>query len=520
MSTIALSGSTGSSWLAPGRQVALFALFCTALALLRVAVATGMQLDDSIEHVMTQDLRLLYVPSNPPLYTWILWAVQQVVGVGTHSTSLLNTVLLVVTFAAVLVLARRVSGRPGTAALAAWSLLAVPQYALAFFTLTHTTLLMCACALSLVATASVVRHGRAVDYLALGLAIALGLMAKYNFALFLPAVAIAAALQPETRVRLLTPLAVIPLAVGALALMPLGAAILFQGLDLLEIMAARTSQVEAYGPITGRLRGLVSYVASIANYAWPLWVVAGIALIGRLRAAATAPPLATEDAVLSRLLRDIVLIGLALVTVAVLVLGMTKVLERYLHPILFPAIVYLAVLLARAADDRRRRAVLGTGIAIAAGVFVFVRVLELSPFCPQRCRDLIPYDRLVTELRTAGFERGTLLAGHTLTAGNLRSQLPDDRVVQMGITPPPRVSADHGQCALVWDLDEGDVDGARRALIAAAGLSEADDLPIRETEIAWHWGMFDWSWPPGGFVTRTSRWHYIVLDGADAEQCP
>ena len=76
-----------------------------------------------------------------------------------------------------------------------------------------------------------------------------------------------------------------------------------------------------------------------------------------------------------------------------------------------------------------------------------------EPMLCKRCQLLMPYKEISRELRTAGFNDGTIFAAyfpHDL-AGNFRSVFPDTRIVSVKfptITRPLGVK--EGQCLIIW----------------------------------------------------------------------
>lgn len=496
----------------PAAQTGLFALYCLGFFLARLAFTTTLKQDDAVRHFETQVLSWRYASNDPALYTWMLRGLQELVGVGLHSSMLLNYALMTGAFWALLLSARMVLAEPRWAALAAWSLVLLPPVMLGHFALAHTTQVLCAAALALLALLRLARHGRPRDHLLLGAAIGFGLLSKYNFGLFVAAAALAALFTPALRQRLAGPWAA---AIPAVALVVASPALIVLA-DTLGQMGSTLGQLrhESAGPLMDRLLGLKSAAASLVAYSWPLLLVllAAVPAVWYRRGAAHEAAAGLADPGLARLLERYLLAALAVVALVVLISGIPQFHERYMQPLLFAVPLVAAVKIARVGPGpgawRRYR----VGLFVAIAAVAAVRLLELSPFCPQACRDLIPYDALAERLRDAGFEDGTIVTGSPVAAGNLRVYFPDSAIF-VARTPAALVPAGREPpCLAIWDAVEWNPPVSAERALGAIGLDpEAAAGRIETIETGWGWRFFTWSWPPG-FAERTYRWHYVLLE--------
>lgn len=83
--------------------------------------------DDPLDEILTQTLTIGYLPSQPPLYDWLLWIAQQAAGVGALPYQLVKYGLLTVSCAFIFVCARRVMKGD-----AFWAFLSVEALALIY----------------------------------------------------------------------------------------------------------------------------------------------------------------------------------------------------------------------------------------------------------------------------------------------------------------------------------------------------------------------------------------------------
>ena len=507
---------TGFNWTAPAVQTGLFALYCLGFFAMRLAFTVTLKQDDAVRHFETQALALRYGGNDPALYTWMLWAVQQVTGVGLHSSMLLNYALMIGAFWALLLSARMLVADPRWAALAAWSLVLLPPVMLGHFALAHSTQVLCAAALALLAVLRLVRYGRPSDYVLLGAAIGFGLLSKYNFGLFVAAAALAMLVTPAARQRLASPW-ILALILTALVMTTPALIVLTEAFGQVENTLGQLRHDTA-GPVMDRLIGLRSTASSVIAYTWPMLLVIAVSVPAVYLRRRSNPAAAIDrDPVLARLLDRYLLACLAVLVMAVFVSGVPQIHERYMQPLLFAAPLVAAVHIARVGPGPRAWHRYRVGLMVAILVMVAIRALELSPLCPQACRDLVPYDALAERLRERGFDEGTIVTGSVVAAGNLRVQFPEARVL-VGRSPPSlyREAGSDGPCLVIWDAVEWNPPGSAQIALDAVGLTEqtaADRIEAIETE--WGWPFFTWSWPPG-FNGRTYEWHLVLVP---AESC-
>ncbi|MCA8932533.1 MAG: glycosyltransferase family 39 protein, partial [Rhodospirillaceae bacterium] len=462
----------------------------------------------------SQVLSLAYGGNDPPLYTWALTAMQRLVGTGLQAVLLINYLLLTVAFWALLIAARMVLGDARWAALAAWSLVVFPPVALGHFALTHSVQVVCAAAITLLAALGLVRHGRPWDYLALGAALGFGLMSKYNFLLLAAALGVAALAQAPVRRRLASPWLLASLA----AMLAVSSPIWLAHMQTVHQWTSMVDQLrdDALGPLAARLSGAVGLASSVITFVWPLLLVLAVAVPRAFDPRRPVEP-AGLDPVLARLVRDMLATGIVLMLGFVLVAGLPGFNERYMLPLLFAVPIYAfgRVLRVGASAAAARRS--AAGLAGVTVVVLAVRLLELTPFCPQRCAELVPYDRLADTLKDAGFEGGTIVTGALVTAGNHVVQFPGSRVL-MGAGPAVPAREPAGQCLGIWNAVDWGPEVARARVLEAMDLDPADTGEMVESAvIPWHGGTFSWSWPPE-WQERTSEWHFVLLE--DAERCP
>lgn len=177
----------------------LLALYILAHLTLRLLFFRNLQYDEAEQFVFVQQLAWGY-SGQGPLYTWLFWGLAQVLGANLVTLTLLKMALLAALYALLYAVALRVV--PRYAGLVAFSPLLVPTFAWeSLRMMTHTALLCVLCLALLLVVLRLRERGATRDYVLLGLCLGLGILSKYNFALFAAALGLAALSLPAYRVR-------------------------------------------------------------------------------------------------------------------------------------------------------------------------------------------------------------------------------------------------------------------------------------------------------------------------------
>jgi len=181
-------------------------LYLSINFLIRIAFSQTMQLDDAEQIRLSQELALGYPIPQPPLYSWLSWGLFQLIGTGLLALTLLKYLLISLTFWLIWLSSDYLFRHQQTRILATLSLLLLPSFAWHMHQgFTHTILLGLAIAMTLHALLRLPQHHTTVDYLYLGSALGIGLMAKYSFLLLMIPLLLSALTIREYRKPLLQP---------------------------------------------------------------------------------------------------------------------------------------------------------------------------------------------------------------------------------------------------------------------------------------------------------------------------
>lgn len=399
----------------------LLLLYFGAHIVARTLVSDALELDEAEQALWTQQLAAGY-GTQPPLYTWLQWAMFQVAGVSVLSLSLLKNTLLASTYAFVWQAARRLMAPP-LALFAAASMLLIPQIGWeSQRDLTHSVLATAVAAATLYVVVRLIEKPRPALYLALGLCAALGLLSKYSFAVYLAALGLAVLLSRDTRSMLRSPWLI---AAALLALVVLAPHALWL-LDNWQLASARTLEKldAAPGLAGGIVRGLSSLLgATLATLA--ALALAFAAIFGR---AAWAPTAASPHCRLwGRYLGLLALLMIALVVVG----GATHFKGRWLQPLLFMAPLAFFCCRPQLSTHSRLNWLRGTLIVFALLYLFMASMRPVFDGWRNRPDELNePAAELALALRSAGYDgRGPIVTHDPVLGGVLRVRFPQAQVV-------------------------------------------------------------------------------------------
>lgn len=493
--------------------VTVFVALCFGL---RAALFPGGSQDDSEMLLLSQSFEGIYKPGQPPLLNWVLTALFGLFGPSLALLIAQKAVVVLGTYLLLYLAARLILADQRLAALAAASPIAIYLFAWdGLFNYSHTLVMLLIVAAALWATLRLRQKAEVglADYLTLGVLLGLGLLAKYNFAIFAGALLIAGFADPPLRARLR----------DRRALWALGAALaitLPHGLWLLTHWARiagafRGSFAGGQSPSEGWLEGLASglpeFGHALIGFMLPLPILLAVlfprVLLPLRRAAG-------RERGAERLLLVLMAAMLAIILAGVLSAGVSRFHNHYLLIFLPLPLWYFARLEAVGASPVPLQRYAGV-LSVLAAVIVLAVVgrFLFDPAGCRRCYIHIPYGALAAQIRQAGFDRGTILVWHRFIqiGGQLRAQFPESRVFSIKFPDylPPRRGED-GQCLIVWNaLVPPDQSAAiRERAVRDFGARLTGQEPVRTAEA----GL--WMAPE-----RRFRLGYVLLPRGAGGEC-
>jgi 4-amino-4-deoxy-L-arabinose transferase-like glycosyltransferase len=475
-------------WARPSFVWSTIIFYLLAHFAIRMMMGPALSVDDSEQAYFSQSYAWAYRYKAPPLFTWLLVTLGQVIPVGVVAIGLVRYALLGLTYGFVYLTARRLIADPRLSALSVYSFAAINPLAEASHrNLTHSTALTAVAAIAWYIFVRLAATRHLGWYLALGAAFGLGMLAKWNFVILALALPLSCLLSRGGRPLIFT-WKVVPAALVATAI------VLPTFIATLKIRPPADDLVATVLDTTERslgqvLTGTLNLLDATIIYALPFLPIAlilfGIPLWRGLRAGSgqTALKATRIDTALIGLTMAV---GLALLWIFVLAGGATKFSVRYLFPVLLILPVWLFMQVERGRPVGRS---LNVFVFVLAALAVFVAAKRVARVTGVAhcglCPEWRPFGPVADQLADAGYMGlGTILADIE-NGGNLRPLFPRTRVIDP-IYPPTNLStpAGEGQCLIIW-LDDGEAstrEAASRHFEAhLAGTLHGDpDAPRRE----------------------------------------
>ncbi len=410
---------------------------------LRVLLTTDLQADDAEIAVAAQSFHGGYA-DQPPLYTWLVRCVFFATGPSLTGLAILRAGLLLALVGITYATARLLIPDPRLANVAALSSLLMPSYAWHVVTyLTHSLLLSVAVMATVYVVARLFRDGRNRDYVALGVVVAVGVLAKYNFALVVGAMAMAGLLVPAARVRLLDARMLLALAIAGVLLLPHAVWLLGWSAEVVAQVRLK-SNVGEHPPFwVGVGRGLYAGAFTLAVTLSLVAIV--LAYMGR--GVPSQNRLQPAGAWLGVFLLALLALHIALV----IGFGVIRFADRWVQPLLLPVPIWYFMRFAPGAIPAIRvKVVMGvisalafTILAAQAGQVVYVD--RLPGGYPLR----LEYAALASELKHAGYGNATFVSWDRELLGNMRIHMSNTPVFYpSGVNTIPRNA---GRRVVIWD---------------------------------------------------------------------
>ncbi|MBW8446340.1 MAG: glycosyltransferase family 39 protein [Arenimonas sp.] len=401
---------------------ALLGAYFIANVIVRLSLPHSLELDEGQQLFLAQWLAVGY-DSQPPFYNWLQYGAEQVLGPTLASLSVLKNLVLFLSYLFFGLTAFMVLRSRELAIIATLGLLTMPQVSFeAQRDLTHTVAVIFTSCLFLFALVKAILAPSLFTYALTGLAIGLGMIAKYNFVL-LPAAALLAMLaEPDFRRRLFDWRILLTAAIALIVVLPHG----LWFIDHLDAATGRTigklTAEDSTSRLSQILTGLTSLALAFAGFA-ALTLVLFAIVFGRDMARAWK-----ASSPWSRLIGRIMLIS-AVALVVVVLFGASNIKDRWLTPIYLVLPLYLCLKIEAAglASERHlpRFLPIGFGLMVLIPLVLFVRI-PLHGQLGKYEKINVPYAMAVEQILASDANRPSLiLADDQQLAGNIRLNAPE-----------------------------------------------------------------------------------------------
>lgn len=425
--------SNSSIPIRPDWQQALYAKPWIWLALLvcahilsRICISAGMKWDESEQILWAQQLQLGYGP-QPPLYTWMQWAVCQILGPSVLALALLKHLLIALTYCLAWLAGRQLLNEKGAWWAAAGLLLMPPFGWDSLRDQTHTVMVTAMTMGLWWAVLRQVQRPQAINFVLIGLFCGLGMLSKYSYAMLIGALFVASMTVAQVRSAIfakgwwLAPL------VGLLVFAPHA----FWLASHWGMATTETVQKMSISTEPSHLKGLGNLLKALLA-TLGLWLLSVLCSY-RSRLWTAAPQYTVMPASIwakPLLQRNLLIIAVCLLAMVVLA-DVTDFKQRWMLPL--TAIVPLALYVWRPALLEQGVGRMFTTFVIVFAL-IFLTMATLRPWQSGRKNDPDelnhPVKTLAQELRKAGYNgKGAIVGSDHMMAAMLHSQFPQTYAV-------------------------------------------------------------------------------------------
>jgi hypothetical protein len=427
-----------------GKVLAIWLLlYFIAHAAIRLIFSDTIQLDDAEQIVLGQELALGYYIPQPPLYTWIYRLVGNFFGEGLAVLTVIKYSMIAAMFVALWGISAYLFNNSIWRIAVTLSFLLLHVFAWHMHVgFTHTIAMMLACAMTfhgflLLTTDS---NWRVISYLSL--AIAIGLLSKYGYHLYLLTLLAACLSLPEWRRIVLQPKPILALACALILATPYHVW-LYEHRDWLIQSVARKFVGEHKVGI-----GWLQPEMAMLEYLSPLilimfWVEPRY--LKYLRSPSTSP----AEALLSRF--HLLVFGLLILATMTASLDYFK--ARWMTPFMFLMPFWLLVHLQQLGERKALRLV-ATATTLSLIIFLgrtgdFI----ISPYLGREERVHLPIVKAIAELPDACRQASAVLAVNNFIAAHVRTSWPDKVVYSLAIRPLQPVLNTGQTIAVLYDKE-------------------------------------------------------------------
>jgi 4-amino-4-deoxy-L-arabinose transferase-like glycosyltransferase len=428
----------------PRLVFALLAVYFIGQVIIRTLTSPSIDLDESEQVLFAQRLSWGYGP-DPPLYTWLQMGLFAVFGTGVFALALLKNLLLFGTYVFTYRNARFITGSELCGAAAALSLLFIPTIAWeSQRDLTHSVLATTMATASLGCFLRLQGRPGTAWYVLFGLAVGAGLLAKFNFALWLLGLLCAALLEPRLRKAVWDWRMGLALALCVLMVTPYGLWVVenhdraFGNVSKLAVGQASWAKTV--------LVGLGNLVVAVGSVLGPMLLIY-LAVFARSR---PREPLPDRTALYVKLILRAILFIFATSLLLILVFRATGFRERWFQSLLVAAPVAVVAWLSNRFEPRRAKWLMSISVMVMAVIICVIPGRIVFGEKLKREEPLMrPYAEVGGQIRSAVPESAVVVADTVLLAGNLRLALPGHEVLGPRSGAPRQ--PDTRPLVFVWD---------------------------------------------------------------------
>jgi len=472
----------------------VFGSYFLLQAIGRGLISETLGMDEAQEVLLGQRWSWGYGP-QPPLYTWLVIVCAKGFGLSSFTMALLKNVLLFGIYLLTYATTRQITGSQIAAVAAAVALEFMPSVAYeAHRELTHSILASLMVMATLLLFLRLQRPGAAFPgtgatqisrigqsrvsgtYILLGVVGGLGILSKYNYAIFYLALILAGISQKQFR----------PAVLNIRAALSLGITLLIAAPNLIwmkthpDLAFASTNKFD-FDPthsFQGMARGIASWASTCVDQVGLLLLV--FVVVCWRDVFARKLKISSDNV---RLLLRLFIYSGAIIVAGILISGATSCRNRWLQPLVIPAPVLIAALFHEQLNRKRSKAILvlaGT-VAVAVAIAHPGRILLTERLRKQESLNA-PFRGMARQLKEPLAQSPLLYCNDAWFAGNLLLWFPDKTVTTPSASKmyPPAPG-----CTVVWDLS---ISRSKAFVAQAAHLARStpEDAVYFEERLKYH----------------------------------
>lgn len=339
-----------------------FLAFLSLVAIVIIAhFKASLELEDAEQAYYTQWWRLGY-DDQPPLYTWLQKSINTFFGTTKFSFAFLRGLIFGTILLSLYALGKKILKSTPKAELVVLAAALVPVFIdFAFRRLSHTLLLCLVICLTFLVLANLMERKNMRNYILLGCCFGVGMLAKYNYVLFISALSMSVFASKDLRNIFLDKKMVVSIVIGVLLFSPHLHWILFgHHLDFIKESVAVKMESEAAGIVV--LTPLWNTLKAFSQLILPILIISTVMFVQKKLRWSLSENL--------KWVYQVLLVQLTLLVVFFIVTDVKNVESRWLLPLLLPYLVLWIGLITVKLESLRRW---GRYIFIALLVFQTMR---------------------------------------------------------------------------------------------------------------------------------------------------
>lgn len=435
--------------------IGIFFFYCLAFAVSRLLISPTMELDEAEQFLNGSFFQWGY-NSQPPLYSWIVRITAYISGLNIFTLIFVKYGLLFL-FYTVFYMTARSLWNARKSLIVTGSLMLFPIYAYEFNRdLSHSILVTLMASLTCLLYMRMLMERKVFDYILIGFFIALGILSKYNFLLFLIALGTASLSTREGRRIVFDKRSLLSMLVCLAVLLPHIIWIFEENLGSVHygLRKAQAGELSMSSPLNVLVAAASPYTGLMPFFVVFFFFFASFFSFGSRRRGAPAD-----------ILTRAVLTGLIIPITGVILFRAGHFAERWLAPVMFMIPLSLFLMVNIDENDRRFK-LFGFVCAFTAATVLIVRIV--IGFMPDMVRKVehvhFPFRQLsiqvAKKLDQEGIpfqERITIVTDDAFIAANVMAWIPGMRFVHLRKV---RKSASEGKnipsrdVILLWDAEK------------------------------------------------------------------